>query len=262
MNPPFEIRSMKQLRCAFARKPHFERYAFTLVEVLVVLGIIALLAALLIPAVNGMRAKGRTAKSVSQLGQIYSAICQHVVDNDGNFPYAFGAGGASRPPGANDKQRFYWYDVVKARLYPHPNNNPLLSRLDGPAGWGPPSATDTTGTVLRSPNVEKSWPKSVISYGYNNRFSYDPARSQKLSLVYNNSKTVLLADNMGNTHSLTPDNASTAGKLNARNGATSDFAGDGMAIAIFIDGHSELLNAEQCDELNKDKNNLFWGVIP
>jgi len=227
-----------------------------------VVAILGILAAILIPAVGGMLARGRTAKSTGNLQQIYSAVYQHVVDNDGNFPYAFGGGGSPRPPGANDKSRGYWYDVVKARLYPHPGGNALLSRLDGPSGWGPASATDTTGTVLRSPNAEKSWPVSVISYGYNNRFSYDPNRSQKLALIYNNRKTVLLADNLGNTHSLTPDNASTVGKLNPRNGASKDLAADGMAIAIFIDGHSELLNAETCDELNGDKNHPFWGVAP
>lgn len=235
--------------------------AFTLVELLVVILIIAILAALLFPAITGMTKKGRTAKSVSQLGQIYGAISQHVVDNEGNFPYAYGSP-SDKPPGLNDKQRNYWYDVVKARLYPHPGGNAQLSRLDGPSGWGPPSLTDTTGTVLRSPNAEKSWPKSVISYGYNDRFIYRPGTSQKLALIYNNSQTVLLGDNLGNTHALTPDKATSFGKLNPRNGASQDFATNGVAIVVFIDGHTELLSASEATALNEDKTNIFWGVAP
>ncbi len=232
--------------------------AFTIVELLVVVGIVALLATLLMPAVNGAIDKGRTTKSLAQIGQIYGAISQYVVDNEGQFPYAYGSSG-SLPSGATDRD--FWYNVVKVRLYPHPTAA-NRSALDGPTGWGPPSATDTTGTVLRSPNAEKSWPKSVISYGYNNRFVYRPGASQKLALVHNNSQTALLADNLGNTHSLTPDNSTSAGKLNARNGATRDLGTNGVAIATFIDGHAEFLSASECASRNADKSHPFWGPEP
>ncbi len=225
---------------------------------LIVIGIVVILGALLFPAIGGMLSKGRTVKSMANLSQIYGAISQYVVDNDGNYPYAYGSNGAL-PPGATDRD--FWYNVVKVRLYPHPTAA-NRSALDGPSGWGPPSATDTTGTVLRSPNAEKNWPKSVISYGYNNRFAFRSGASQKLALVYNNSQTVLLGDNLGNTHSLTPDNATTAGKLNARNGATRDLATNGTAIVVYLDGHSELLSAADCARLNADKDNIFWGVLP
>lgn len=265
MNPPATSlvnRSLRGIIClrSFKKKSTRRHHAFTLIELVVVVGILLLLAALALPAVNGILASGRATKSTANLRQIYAAVADYVVDSDGRYPYAFGASSTPRPPGANDKERGYWYDVVKARLYPHSSGSPLLSRLDGPSGWGPASLTDTTGTVLRSPNVEKSWPVSVISYGYNNRFSYDPTNSQKLALIYDNSKTVLLADNMGNTHSLTPENSTTVGKLNARNGASRDFATNGKAIVVYIDGHSELLSADNCASLNADKTHVFWGV--
>lgn len=265
MNPPGKNSEISRLRCLayprpFTNESTQSNHAFTLVELVVVIGILLLLSALVLPAVNGILASARTTKSTANLRQIYAAVADYVVDSDGRYPYAFGSGSTPRPPGANDKERGYWYDVVKARIYPHSNGNPLLSRLDGPSGWGPASLTDTSSTVLRSPNAEKSWPVSVISYGYNNRFSYDTTNSQKLALLYDNSKTVLLADNMGNTHSLTPENSTTVGKLNARNGASRDFATNGKAIVVFIDGHSELLSAENCTAINADKNHVFWGV--
>lgn len=60
--------------------------AFTLVELLVVLAIIALLAALLLPAVARAREKGRSAACLSNLRQIGVALQLYVQDNDNRMP--------------------------------------------------------------------------------------------------------------------------------------------------------------------------------
>lgn len=56
------------------------RSAFTLVEILVVIGIIALLAALLFPAFAGAREKARQTNCASNLKQIYFAVQQYQQD--------------------------------------------------------------------------------------------------------------------------------------------------------------------------------------
>ena len=62
--------------------------AFTLVELLVVIAIIALLASLLMPAIQSGVQKAKAAKCASNLRQIGIAVQQYVADpdNDHQFP--------------------------------------------------------------------------------------------------------------------------------------------------------------------------------
>jgi type II secretory pathway pseudopilin PulG len=55
-------------------------------ELLVVIGIIALLAALLLPALNGAREQGRAVTCLSNLRQLSAAFMMYTADNHDGFP--------------------------------------------------------------------------------------------------------------------------------------------------------------------------------
>lgn len=64
--------------------------AYTLIEIVVVLAIISILAALLFAALGRVRENGKQATCQSNLHQIYLALSQYVSDNDSHFPNHMG----------------------------------------------------------------------------------------------------------------------------------------------------------------------------
>jgi prepilin-type N-terminal cleavage/methylation domain-containing protein/prepilin-type processing-associated H-X9-DG protein len=106
------------------------RAGFTLVELLVVIGIIAILMAILLPAVSMARHQARQAACGSNLRQVGIAIFAYANANNGRMPY--GPAGADAP--LFSPVNFYPRWGVVTNLISVQNPIPALNGL--PAGLG------------------------------------------------------------------------------------------------------------------------------
>lgn len=71
------------------RQKKLQSPAFSLVELLVVIAVVAILAALLLPALSRSRETAKEARCTNNLKQIYAGFLLYQSDNDGRFPGGF-----------------------------------------------------------------------------------------------------------------------------------------------------------------------------
>jgi prepilin-type N-terminal cleavage/methylation domain-containing protein len=68
---------------------HLQHKAFTLIELLVVISIIAILAAMLLPAIKTVREQALGASCMSQLRQVVMGMTIYRTENDGVYPQVY-----------------------------------------------------------------------------------------------------------------------------------------------------------------------------
>ena len=84
--------------------------AFTLIELLIVITIIAVLASIALPAFTGVKERGDQTKDLSNAKQIALALRQFAIDNNGTYPAKAPAADYSAASGTptTSNDAFWW----------------------------------------------------------------------------------------------------------------------------------------------------------
>lgn len=180
--------AMKLQRCVPAR----DALAFTLVELLIVIAIIAILAALLFPVLGKAKANAQRTTCLNNLEQINRAIQLYAGENRDFLPMiddmtynAFGGGSGT------NLFLFFYKPLVMHYLglqgSPSPDDKVFACPADKFFYLGPPTA------ACYSVSLHDQLDSNYSSYGYNG--SSSPGLfNQKLTAITDPAKTVLVAE--------------------------------------------------------------------
>ena len=227
---------------------------FTLIELLIVIAIIAILAAMLLPALNKAREKAYSIACLNNLKQLGAGIAMYVNESDDMLPYS-----TYCDPSVSSKPQFSYRPFYSARNIFECDN---LGRLFGPP---PTPVIGGTGLIksakvyfcptINNPNYQYNSPTNKFAKGCNTSYIYRgglfATKNGKVSITYQ-----LKLSRYKKRSALATDVYTIAGT----------YAHKGKEFAVvYSDGSTELRREYYIDgkwDGNGNNNRLlFWNVL-
>lgn len=221
------------------------RHGFTLVELLVVIGIIGLLISILLPALSRARESGYSVKCLSNLRQLGMATTMYANESKGFLPY----------PTTTLGEKVLWYNVL----------DPYLKSLNGVNGRTGVAADreynaykqcvvwDTFEGGVEITGGQNKQREFARTYKMNSHLRYNnPYRQAKTTDVRNPTRFVYLGDGLSLDQSGPVDDQWESGQfsmeVNDKTQATPALRHMRAANILFVDSHAETVLLKTIDK--------------
>jgi len=198
-------------------------HAFTLIELLIVVFVIFVIIGLVFPVLSMVRGKSKQAVCMSNLGQMYKALLQYSIENDGYLPLESNSGSCSGEVWFKAVDRYITTDILPENQTEISTKEKLMLIKQDP--------------VFSTVTQDKKDNTKTIKI--NTQLVQGSMCSRMIDSIRFPSKTVLLFDGRIN-------NTTVASKYDGSYGSVAQRHSRGANI-LFMDGHVERIQNGDSD---------------
>ncbi len=226
-----------------------KQIGFTLVEILIVVAIISLLAAVLLPVFTKARARGQQTACLSNLRQLSLATFQYIQDSDDRYPYGGDPGDLYTDGWLYSENGKYWAAVQQMQSNKQLLSNVMSGYVKNHALWHCPSDNGFDRTGQYENNSLVAFPSAFQAFGMSYAYTTQLAlEGQTISSVrawsrnppyseHNPADIGLFYDLVGHWHG--------GAKLS-----------EGRLNYVMLDGHAVNVDRTRADQLN----NILFSI--